>query len=437
MSQALEILKAIAVGFLGAIGVVAFLLAGVIWVSVMDRRIAQSLGSESAQDAINLPEQLQRLALSLKSYMRGLLAQDAGRFLPWLASLISVAAGVIAFASLSFGPAVHLADFNTGLIFIFGAGFLAIHGEVLARGFSVQNAPLAGLARNAMRVASFEAGAALALVSGVILSGSISLKQIVAAQLDQGAWFFFLAPVGFLLYLASSIAGIDTVSRPLARTAVECGENPADRPGAFRWPFGSLGATIHLLIGAGLATTVFWGGWLRPFASFRDHFAGTPVELLDAMPPLAMAATAVYCRRVASSEKDAVRKQLMSIASAISAGLFVILAGVLFAPPAAIAAVHGAFWFLAKMAVYIYGFLWLRARIPQFRFGRPIRAAWNFLIPLAAINVVAVAAALVTRERWDWSPALSTLVMTAIALGIAIWLALHDMSQTTAYGVEP
>jgi NADH-quinone oxidoreductase subunit H len=436
MDHALKIPATIAMGIFDGIAIVAFLVAGIVCIAILDRRVAQSLAPEPVRASANLPELVHRLAGSLQSYVRGLLKQDTGRFLPWLASIISVASGVVGFAALSFGPAVHLAELNTGLIFIFGASFLAIHGGVIARGFSVRSASLAGLGRNAMRVASFEGAAALALISGVILAGSISVKQIVEAQLDQGAWFFFLAPIGFLLYLASSMAGIDSAARPSIRAVAEGERNATDASAMFRWPFGSLGATIHLLISAGLAITVFWGGWLRPFASFHDHFAGTPVELLDALPPIAMAATAVHCHRLASSEADRARKELMKSASRICAALFVILMGVLFAPAPAIAAVHGAFWFLAKMGVYIYGFLWLRARVPQFRFGRPIRAAWNFLVPLAAINLVGVAAALVARERWGWSPAVSTLAMTIVAAGIAVWLGLHDASQTTTYGVE-
>jgi NADH-quinone oxidoreductase subunit H len=436
MDHAFRILESIAINFINAIVIVAFLVAGIVCVAISERRISQSLASEFSQSGTDLPELLDRLTRSFQSYVRDLLTQGASRFLPWLASIISVASGVVGFAVLSFGPAIRLADLNTGLVFIFGASFLSIHGGVLARGFSVRSASLAGLGRNAIRVASFEAAAALALISGVILSGSISVKQIVDAQLDQGAWFFFLAPIGFLLYLASSIAGIDSAARPLIQASSERAASSTDSAAIFRWPFGSLGATIHLLIGAGLAVTVFWGGWLRPFASFHDHFAGTPVELLDALPSLAMAATAVYCHRIASNEADAARKQLMQIASAICAGLLVILTVVLFSSAGTIASVHGAFWFLAKMGLYIYGFLWLRARIPQFRFGRPIRAAWNFLIPLAAINLAGVAAALAVRERWDWSPAISTLMVTIIALGVGTWLGLHDASQTTTYGME-
>ncbi|MGH9715962.1 MAG: NADH-quinone oxidoreductase subunit H [Candidatus Acidiferrales bacterium] len=126
----------------------------------------------------------------------------------------------------------------------------------------------------------------------------------------------------------------------------------------------------------------------------------------------------------------------MKIASGVCVGLFAILTAALFAPAAALAAVHGAFWFLAKMAAYIYGFLWLRARIPQFRFGRPIRAAWNFLIPLSALNAMCVAGALVAREQWNWSPAGSIFLATGIVVAIAIWLGLHDIKETQTYDLD-
>jgi len=437
MPAALTILEEFAIDVLDAAAIVGFLLIGLVCVALMDRRISEDLAPQPARRTENLPVLLERLARALQSYGRGLLTENPGRFLPWLASIASVASGIIAFAALSFGPAIHLANLNAGLIFIFAASFLGIYGGVLARGFSVFSGSLAGIARNAMRLASFEVAAALALISGVVLGGSLSVGQIVNAQLDQGAWFIFLAPLGFVLYLASSIAGIDTVARPSVRRVAQAdGYIEAETAEKFRWPFGSLGASIHLLIGAGLAATVFGGGWLRPFASYHDHFAGTPVELLDALPPLAASAMAVYLFWLASFEKDNGRRQLMKVASGVCAALFAILTGVLFAPPAALAAVHGAFWFVAKMAAYIYGFLWLRARIPQFRFGRPIRAAWNFLIPVSAVNLVCVAAALVAREQWNWSPAGSIFLATGIGLAIGIWLGLRDIGETRTYGMD-
>lgn len=436
MHSGLIILEAFAIDLLDAAAIVAFLLMGLVCVALIDRKVAEDSAPQPARRAENLAALLDRLTLALKSYRRELLTQNPGRFLPWLASIASVVSGIVAFAALSFGPAIHLTNLNAGLIFIFAASFLGIYGGVLARGFSVRSGSLAGIARNAMRLASFEAAAALALISGVILAGSLSVERIVNAQLDQGAWFVFLAPLGFLLYLASSIAGTDSVARPSVRVLPDAEVNRGEGAEKFRWPLGSLGASIHLLIGAGLATTVFGGGWLRPFASYHDHFAGTPVELLDALPPLAMAATAAYCFWLASFEKDSARKQFMKVASGVCAVLFALLIGVLFGPPAALEAVYGAFWFVAKMAAYIYGFLWLRARIPQFRFGRPIRAAWNFLIPLSAINLLCVAGALVAREQWNWSPAGSIFLATGIVVAIGIWLGLRDISEVQTYGLD-
>lgn len=427
MVHAIHILEATGIALLDTVAIGAFLLMGLLCVAACERNVMRTLAPPAERRGSGLAELLEELTVSIRSYAHGLLKQDARRFSLSLASILSVASGIIAFAAFSFGPAIHLANLNTGLILIVGASFLGILGGVLTRGLAARGGSLAGVARNAIRVASFEIAGLLALVSGVILSGSLSVDQIVQAQNDQGAWFIFLAPIGFLLFLASAIAGIDSA-------ASEQGRNAADD--RFRWPFGSLAATIHLLIGAGLAVTVFMGGWLRPFASYHDHFGGTPIELLDAVPPLAMAAAAVYCHLLASTERDAGRRHLMIIARGACAALFAILAGVLFAPAGAVAAVHGAFWFLAKMGGYIYAFLWVRERIPRFRFGRPIRAAWNFLIPLAAINAVGVAAALTTRERWDWSPTSSTFLTTLVVVLFAVWLGLHEASESSAYRLE-
>ena len=437
MALVLKFLEAFAVDLLDAAAIVTFLFAGLVCLAVLERKVMRSSISEPARENEDLPELLQRLSFSFKSYARGLLTENPGRFLPWLASILSAACGIVAFAALTFAPGVRLADVDAGLIFILGASFLGIYVGVLARGFSAKADSLAGLARNAMRVTSLEGASALALLSGVILAGSISIKQIVEAQLDQGAWFVFLAPLGFVLYLASSIAGIEIAAKPFTRASSSQEAGAPAGTGSFRWPFDSLRASIHLLVGAGLATTVFWGGWLRPFASYHDHFAGTSVELLDVLPPLVMAIACVYFYRLATTEEDSARKQLTKIAGEICVALFVVFTGVLFAPVVALEVVHGAFWFLAKMMAYVYLFLWLRGRIPQYRFGRPIRAAWNFLIPLSAINLACVAAALVTRERWDWSPALSTFLMTTIALGIAGWLGLKDAGEAERYSLEP
>src|SRR5207244_12738541 len=59
------------------------------------------------------------------------------------------------------------------------------------------------------------------------------------------------------------------------------------------------------------------------------------------------------------------------------------------------AGIHGGFWFIFKVSLYIYFFMWLRFTIPRYRFDQLMRLGWHFLIPLSIINVLLVGVALI------------------------------------------
>jgi hypothetical protein len=84
---------------------------------------------------------------------------------------------------------------------------------------------------------------------------------------------------------------------------------------------------------------------------------------------------------------------------------------------------HGAFWFLLKVGLYIYLFMWLRFTFPRYRFDQLMRLGWQFLIPLSIVNVMGIGVALVLHRHWGWSHlaafSLTTLITLAIAGGLA------------------
>src|ERR1700681_2104610 len=84
--------------------------------------------------------------------------------------------------------------------------------------------------------------------------------------------------------------------------------------------------------------------------------------------------------------------------------------------------IHGAFWFLFKVAAYIYVFMWLRFTFPRYRFDQLMRLGWEFLIPLFIVNVIGISVAFVLPRQWGWShlPAvgLTTLATLAVAGGL-------------------
>ena len=179
-----------------------------------------------------------------------------------------------------------------------------------------------------------------------------------------------------------------------------------------------------MIIVAGIATTLFLGGWLRPFARNQDHLFGTSVELLNILPTLLFLATAAVlflahseAAREDSENGDGAGRRLCLI-------LAVVMTAALFAPEPVMLGIHGAFWFLAKVFAYIYVFLWVRFTFPRYRFDQLMSLGWRFLIPLALVNVIVVATTIVLQQNWEWRhPMLSAIVTTAIMLGVAAFLA--------------
>jgi hypothetical protein len=107
------------------------------------------------------------------------------------------------------------------------------------------------------------------------------------------------------------------------------------------------------------------------------------------------------------------------------------MAAALFASPAVMAGIHGAFWFMAKVVAYLYAFLWFRFTFPRYRFDQLMRLGWRFLIPLALVNVIDVGVAIILRQELGWSPFWAMLLMTLVTLGIAMWLASEGSKPAT------
>jgi hypothetical protein len=99
------------------------------------------------------------------------------------------------------------------------------------------------------------------------------------------------------------------------------------------------------------------------------------------------------------------------------------MAAALFAPPAVMAGVHGAFWFMAKVVAYLYAFLWFRFTFPRYRFDQLMRLGWRFLIPLALVNVIDVGIAIILKQEFGWNPFIAATLMNIVTLCVAMFLA--------------
>src|SRR5246127_4574516 len=141
---------------------------------------------------------LQPIADAVKLLLKeDIIPESADKLLFWGAPLISVTAAMLALAALPIGPFFQIADLNIGLLYILGVSSLGIFGIVLGGWASNSHYSLMGALRSAAQLVSYETSAGMALVSALLLTGTLNIKSIVEAQSKEGIWFVLLAPVAF------------------------------------------------------------------------------------------------------------------------------------------------------------------------------------------------------------------------------------------------
>src|SRR5579863_8358481 len=283
------------------------LLAG--YVVLLERKVMADMQARLGPMRVGPHGLLQPIADAVKLLMKeDIIPESADKWIFWLAPLLSVTAGMVAMAALPFGPVFLIANLNVGLLFILGVSSMGIFGIVLGGWASNSHYSLLGALRSAAQLVSYETAAGLGLVSVLLLAGSLSMKEIVQAQYDQGTWFIFSVPVGFFNYMVGSIAETNRAPFDLPEAESELVAGYMTEYSGFRWSLYFLAEYANMIIVAGIATTLFLGGWLRPFARWHDHFPGTSLEFFDVIPSLVFLAAAAYCFYLAPKQPVQIQK---------------------------------------------------------------------------------------------------------------------------------
>jgi NADH-quinone oxidoreductase subunit H len=184
---------------------------------------------------------------------------------------ISYAAVIITFAVIPFGPEVNLfgqqvglwiGDASVSLLFLLAIAGLGSYGIVLGGWSSNNKYSLIGALRGAAQMISYELPMGLALLSVVLLAGSLSVRQIVEYQ---GAWpLIVLQPVGFLIFLIAIIAESNRSPFDLPEAENELVSGFMTEYGGIKFALYFMGEYTAMVVNSAIVATIFLGGWKWP-----------------------------------------------------------------------------------------------------------------------------------------------------------------------------
>ncbi len=290
---------------------------------------------------------LQPLADGMKLFFKEeIIPAFSSKFLfvlgPGLAMLTALmASAVIPWGSTLeiFGRSVSLqiADINIGILYIFGVVSMGVYGIMIGAWASNNKFSLMGGLRAASQIISYELAMGISLIALLMVTGTLSLKEMVLQQ-QAGNWNVVYQPLGFFLFLVCSFA--------------ECNRTPFDLPeaeneliGGYHTEYSSMklgfylfAEYINMFISSAVMATLFFGGYDIPF--------------LDE--------------------------------STLSPNL---------------AAILGVVAFMLKITFFLFLFIWVRWTIPRFRYDQLMHLGWRILIPLALLNMLATGAVILFMNK--------------------------------------
>ena len=404
------------------------LIAG--YVVLVERKLMADMQARLGPMRVGPHGLLQPIADAVKLLIKeDIVPRDSDAFIFWFAPVISMVAALTSLGALYFGPAFRVAnDINVGILFVVGVSSLGFLGIILGGWASNSHYSILGAIRSTAQLVSYETAGGLAIISALLLSGTLKIQAIVDAQSQYHVWFVFLAPVGFFTYLVASIAETNRAPFDLPEAESELVAGYMTEYSGFRWALYFLGEYANMIVVASVATTLFLGGWLRPFPNV--HW----LNWLDFLPVLLITAVGAYCLYRAGKQPVKVQAGFMwAVALGCFAVALMFLAPWIFAPLRfALPGLNGAFWFLLKISGYIYIFMWLRFTLPRYRFDQLMHLGWYILIPLAIVNVFSVGVAMLLESEFGWNRWLAMIITTAFTLAVSVYLVHLNDKRTAA-----
>ncbi len=250
--------------------VVGLLLLAVAYLTWLERKVIGDIQVRFGPSRVGPFGLLQPIADGIKlMFKEDVVPANADRLIFFLAPALSFVPALIVFAVIPFGPSFVITDVNVGLLYVFAVASLGVYGSVLAGWASNSKYSLLGGLRSSAQMVSYELGLGLSVLGVVMMTGSLSLVDIVEAQ--KGTWLGILPRwnifpqfLGFVIFLISSNAELNRAPFDLPEAETELVAGFHTEYSSMKFALFFMAEYANMIAVAALATTLFLGGWRGP-----------------------------------------------------------------------------------------------------------------------------------------------------------------------------
>lgn len=313
--------------------------------TLAERKVAAFIQDRLGPDRAGPWGLLQPLADGIKLFFKEeFMPNTADKFLYILGPSLTMFVALLTSAVIPWGPDIviagktyplQVADINIGVLYILAILSIGVYGIMIGGWASNNKYGLLGAIRASSQMISYELAMSLAIIAIVMMTGSLSMREIVAQQ--QGFnWNVFYQPLGFLIFVVCAFAETNRSPFDLPECETELVGGYHTEYSSMKLGFYLFAEYINMFVSGAVMATIFFGGY---------HFPG-----LDRL--------------------------------GLSPNLFAFVSFLVL---------------FAKITFFGFLFMWIRWTLPRFRFDQLMRMGWKMLIPLAILNILVTGAVILIR----------------------------------------
>jgi NADH-quinone oxidoreductase subunit H len=326
----------------GLLAITLFALLGLVLV-IMERKVAAYMQIRLGPNRVGYKGMLQSLADTVKLLMKeGITPAGADKMLFNLAPFIAMITAMLLLAPLGFARDLYIWDLNIGVLYITAVSSLSVISILMAGWSSNNKYSLLGAMRSGAQIVSYELSAGLAILTVVVLTGSLQISEIVQSQAN-GWWLFkghIPVVIAFVVFIIAVTAETNRAPFDLAEAESELTAGFHTEYSGMKFALFFLAEYINVFIVCAIGATLFLGGWMPLHIG---NWAGFN-HVMDYIP--------------------------------------------------------SSVWFFGKTFFLIFVIMWFRWTFPRLRIDQLLNLEWKYLLPISMFNILLVT--LIAINGWHF-----------------------------------